>query len=51
MFRGRYETTVDAKGRTSLPVRFREVLASRDRSLAGPTAAARGLVLWQVDYR
>ena len=28
MFRGRYETKVDPKGRTSLPARFREVLAS-----------------------
>lgn len=28
MFRGRYEHAVDAKGRTSLPARFREVLAS-----------------------
>ncbi len=27
MFRGRYETTVDQKGRTSLPARFRDVLA------------------------
>jgi MraZ protein len=28
MFRGRYEHTIDAKGRTSLPVRYREALAS-----------------------
>src|SRR6516162_7767311 len=28
MFRGRYEHTIDAKGRTSLPVRYRDVLAS-----------------------
>ena len=29
MFRGRYEHTVDPKGRTSLPSRFREILADR----------------------
>ena len=30
MFRGRYETKVDNKGRTSLPARFREILAGKD---------------------
>lgn len=28
VFRGRYEHTMDAKGRTSLPARYRDVLAS-----------------------
>lgn len=39
-------------GRDRFPLsRIEQVLAEKDRTLAGPTAAARGLVLWQVDYR
>jgi MraZ protein len=30
MYRGRFETTLDPKGRTSLPVRFRDVLSESD---------------------
>jgi MraZ protein len=32
VFRGRFEHTVDEKGRTSLPARFREVLAGQGES-------------------
>jgi len=32
------------------PARVERILAEGDRSLAGPTAAARGLVLWRVVY-
>jgi tRNA pseudouridine38-40 synthase len=29
---------------------FREIVASRDRSLAGPTAPPEGLFLWKIAY-
>ncbi|MFW2389651.1 MAG: division/cell wall cluster transcriptional repressor MraZ [Polyangiales bacterium] len=32
MFRGRYEHSIDAKGRTSVPSRFREVMAAQGDS-------------------
>lgn len=32
VFRGRYEHTIDGKGRTSLPARFREVLSGQGES-------------------
>lgn len=32
MFRGQYEHSIDGKGRTSVPSRFREVLASQGES-------------------
>lgn len=39
MFRGRHEHTIDAKGRTSLPARFREVLAARGETQLVVTTA------------
>lgn len=38
MFRGRYEHAIDAKGRTSVPVRFREHLSPRTPSPRAETS-------------
>ena len=52
MFRGRYEHTIDAKGRTSVPARYRDVLdATRDRrivltSALDPCLVAYALTEW-----
>jgi len=34
MFRGHFEHAIDAKGRTSLPARFRDVLGAKDGEIA-----------------
>lgn len=41
MFRGLHDTTIDSKGRTSMPVRFREVLAQQDLAAALKEVEAR----------
>jgi MraZ protein len=55
MFSGRYEHTIDAKGRTSIPSKFREILSSRygdDRliltSYVQPCLIAYPVSEWQV---
>ena len=54
MFRGRYEHTIDAKGRTSLPARYRDVLnAMNERrivvtSALDPCLAAYAMPEWQA---
>jgi MraZ protein len=55
MFRGRYEHTIDQKGRTSIPSRFRELLSSKyadDRlivtSFLDPCLIAYPVAEWQV---
>jgi tRNA pseudouridine38-40 synthase len=32
------------------PEKLREIIASKERSLAGPTLPPHGLFLWKVDY-
>jgi MraZ protein len=39
VFRGRHEHSIDAKGRTSLPARFRDVLSARGESCVVITKA------------
>jgi MraZ protein len=49
MFRGRYEHTIDAKGRTSLPVRYRDVLdASGERRIVLTSALDPCLVAYAM---
>jgi MraZ protein len=55
MFRGRFEHTVDNKGRVSLPARFREIISSRyseDRliltSFTEPCLIAYPVAEWQL---
>lgn len=49
MFRGRYEHSIDAKGRTSVPSRFREVMvAGGDSRLVLTTGLDRCLVAYPM---
>ena len=55
MFKGRYEHTIDAKGRVSIPSRFRDVLASMDgddrlivTSFVEPCLRAYPVAEWQA---
>lgn len=49
MFRGRYEHSIDAKGRTSVPSRFREVMvAGGDNRLVLTTGLDRCLVAYPM---
>jgi MraZ protein len=49
MFRGRYEHTIDAKGRTSVPARYRDVLAvTGERRLVLTSGFDQCLVAYQL---
>ena len=49
MFRGRYEHTIDAKGRTSLPARYRDVLeAGGERRIVLTSALEPCLVAYSM---
>ncbi len=54
MFRGQYDHTIDAKGRTSVPARYRDVLDARgDRRIVltsslDPCVAAYTLAEWEA---
>ncbi len=50
MVRNIVGTLMDAQREPDPAGSMRRILESRDRRLAGPTAAASGLYLWRVDY-
>lgn len=50
MVRNVVGTLVDVGRGKSPPDRVRDLLGARDRTLAGPTAPAHGLFLWEVRY-
>jgi tRNA pseudouridine38-40 synthase len=50
MVRNIVGTLIDLQERADMRGALTDILASRDRSRAGPTAPACGLYLWRVDY-
>jgi tRNA pseudouridine38-40 synthase len=50
MVRSIVGSLLDLEGSGKGPADFAALLASKDRSAAGPTAPARGLFLWNVEY-
>jgi tRNA pseudouridine38-40 synthase len=50
MVRSLVGSLIDFESKGLGPGHFREVLESKDRSLAGKTAPAQGLFLWRVEY-